>query len=184
MSFKTSRWRYLQAVSFWLLAPQRADAKRSSGHFESISKANFVTRTGKNSRGKGVGRHLKRAFGQARAGLAWPGQATTMPKKCAIQSWNLNNGNKNYEQEYFNVGRCHICIRKPLRVPHGPCPMAPAPCPIMPHAPCQMPSTQHWPQDEVDSPLRYLCWACAQLPYPTATPPIQLALTVYCCLAL
>lgn len=86
-----------------------------------------------------------------RSGLAWSGLATTMPKKCAIQSWNLNNGNKNYEQEYFNVGRCHICIRKPLRVPHGP---------------CHMPNTQHWPQDEVDSPPflhRCLCGARAQL---------------------
>lgn len=91
---------------------------------QSISKANFVTGSGWDpERGCCPERNEFRS-GICRAGRfllvaapcrACPGDSDCDARKCAIQSWNLNNGNKNYEHEYFNV--LAICIRKPLRGP-------------------------------------------------------------------
>lgn len=104
----------------------KAMALARPGHqHQSISKANFVTSTGwRGAEGGHVqnetnfGQHLQATSRR----VAWLRFAALRilatgndARKCAIQSWNLNNGNKNYEHEYFNV--VAICIRKPLRGP-------------------------------------------------------------------
>lgn len=108
------------------MAPARPGQARTWHQHQSISKANFVTSTGWRGGGgwghvqneTNFGQHLqatsRRAASRRFAALRILATGNDA-RKCAIQSWNLNNGNKNYEHEYFNV--VAICIRKPLRGP-------------------------------------------------------------------
>lgn len=154
---------------------------------QSISKANFVTSAGwdrvwcpeRNEFSVSIFRrqlHVVVSCSSLRF-VAHPGDSDgdgdCDARKCAIQSWNLNNGNKNYEHEYFNV--VAICIRKPLRGPtpalNGGHKMKSAAKQRNLYGPRHHQQQQ---QQQQPLPLPTSHWAC----------PIRSIRGVYCCLAL